>query len=428
MSLEAGLVPREERKERVAGAALQWRLLPSPSRRPRGFDLRHFCGSERRGRPLGRQSAKDGSQRSEEGLDFLDRRALLCVNMSDILGRKADHLDLVVRSDIGFRRTTLLECVELLHDSLPELAFDAIDSGCELLGKRLRAPLVIAAMTGGTERARTINRMLAGIAEELGLGFGLGSQRPMLETPAARTTFQVRDVAPDTLVLGNIGGVQASRMSDEALSELVNAVGADALCIHLNPAQELIQTEGDRNFVGVLARIERAVARLAFPVVIKETGCGMSARTAERLRLSGVRHVDVSGAGGTSWVAVEAERASGHQRSVGDTFREWGIPTAASIGFCSRASFTSVIATGGISSGLDVARAIALGAHAAGIARPVLIALEEGGEVAVRRYLTRVQAELRIAMLLSGSRTLEALRAAPRLVRRPLSDWLDLSA
>jgi isopentenyl-diphosphate Delta-isomerase len=345
--------------------------------------------------------------------------------MSDILGRKADHLDLVAQADVAFRRTTLLECVELLHDSLPELDFDEVELGCEVLGKQLRAPLVIAAMTGGTSRAQQINRVLAELAEELGFGFGLGSQRPMVEDSNALVTFQVRDVAPTTLILGNIGGVQAMRMPIDAIEGMIEAVGADALCVHLNPAMELIQNEGDRAFKGVLANVEHLVRNLSRPVVVKETGCGISPHTVSRLRSSGVRHVDVSGAGGTSWVAVETARANEHRRKVGDTFREWGIPTAPSIGFCLRGAFDTVIATGGIASGLDVARAIALGANAAGIARPVLIALEQGGASAVRDYLSRVQTELRIAMLLSGSRTLESLRSAPKLLHAPLREWLS---
>jgi isopentenyl-diphosphate delta-isomerase len=345
--------------------------------------------------------------------------------MSDIFGRKADHLDLAATGDVAFRRSNLLEQVELVHEALPELDYDEIDVSCELLGKRLRAPILIAAMTGGTERAQRINLALAAVAEELGLGFGLGSQRAMLLEPAARSTFQVRDQAPSTLVLGNIGGVQATQMSDAALTDLVESVGADALCIHLNPAMELVQADGDRNFKGVFATIQRLTRTFGRPIVVKETGCGLSARTAGKLRAAGVLHVDVSGAGGTSWVAVEAERAAQDRRGIGDTFREWGIPTAATVAFCARYDFATIVATGGIASGLDAARAIALGASAIGIARPVLIQFERGGAAAVREYLKRVQAELRMAMLLCGARNLGALRTVPRLLRRPLTEWLD---
>ncbi|MGC4066596.1 MAG: type 2 isopentenyl-diphosphate Delta-isomerase [Polyangiaceae bacterium] len=347
--------------------------------------------------------------------------------MMDIAGRKADHLDLTTHADVGFRRTTLLECVEFIHDSLPELDYAELEPSVEVLGKRLAAPIVIAAMTGGTERARIINQGLAQIAEELGLGFGLGSQRPMLLDPFAAESYRVRNVAPTALVLGNVGAVQVAQMSTSAVREMVDSIGADALCIHLNPAMELIQIEGDRDFRGVADRIARLVDELPFPVIVKETGSGISGSVARRLRARGVRHVDVSGAGGTSWVAVETERVPLSRRSLGETFREWGIPTAASIGLCAREGFDTVIATGGIASGLDVARAIALGATVAGIARPVLIAHERGGIAEVRAYLERVQTELRTAMLLVSARTISDLRAAPRLIHAPLTQWLTAS-
>ncbi|HMA96511.1 MAG TPA: type 2 isopentenyl-diphosphate Delta-isomerase [Polyangiaceae bacterium] len=349
--------------------------------------------------------------------------------MSELLGRKADHLDLAARGDVSFRRTTLLECVELLHDALPELDFDDIDLGCDLLGKRLRAPILIAAMTGGTERARAINMALAEVAEDLGLGIGLGSQRAMVEDAEVKATFQIRDAAPTALILGNIGGVQAMKMTLGEVEALAQAVDADALCVHLNPAMELIQAEGDRKFSGVLASIQRLVQGLSRPVVVKETGCGISPRVVERLRLCGARHVDVSGAGGTSWVAVETERATERRRGIGETFREWGVPTAPSVAFCAASGgFESIIATGGVANGLDIARAIALGANAAGIARPVLVALESGGPRAVRDLLLQVQTELRIAMLLCGASNLAALRQAPRLLRAPLTEWLGVNA
>lgn len=345
--------------------------------------------------------------------------------MNDIFGRKADHLDLAANGDVGFRKTHLLECVELLHDALPELDFDEIDLGCSLVGKSLRAPIVIAAMTGGTERARHINLALGEVAEELGIGIGLGSQRAMHLMPRVAQSFQIRSVAPTALLLGNIGAVQACQMHRDELVGLVGSVGADALCIHLNPAMELIQAEGDRRFRGVLANIERLVADFPVPIIVKETGCGISRAVARRLRAIGVRHVDVSGAGGTSWIAVEAERASAHRRSIGDNFREWGIPTAAAVAHCADIGFESVVATGGMATGLDAARAIAVGAGAIGIARPVLVALEQGGKAAVRDYLLRVQEELRIAMLLCGARDLDALRRAPRMIRPPLADWIS---
>ena len=345
--------------------------------------------------------------------------------MIDIAGRKADHLELSAEADVGYRRSTLLDCVEFIHDALPELDFDELDVSTTILGKTLRAPIVIAAMTGGTERGKVINTGLARVAEEMGLGFGLGSQRSMLLDPTTADSFQMRAIAPSTLILGNIGGVQAAKLPFDELRKLVEDVGADALCIHLNPAMELIQVEGDRCFRGVLDAIENIVSGLGRPVIVKETGNGLSGNVARRLFARGVRHVDVSGAGGTSWVAVETARADGARRGLGETFREWGIPTAASVGLCAREGFDTVIATGGISTGLEAAQAIALGATAVGIARPVLIAHERGGLPAVRAYLERVVLELRTAMLLVSAKNVKALSQASRRVRSPLTDWLS---
>jgi len=348
---------------------------------------------------------------------------------SGIEKRKADHITLAAQGDVGFRQTTtLFECVRLVHEALPDLHADRIDTSLTLFGKKLRAPIFIAAMTGGTEQAVSINRELASIAEERGYGFGLGSQRPMYVDPSKTESFRVRGVAQNALVLGNIGLVQARSMRSDEVQRLVESVGADALCVHLNPAMEIIQPEGDRDFEDGEATLARLVRDLPFPVIVKETGCGISARTARRLRAAGVRHVDVSGAGGTSWVAVETERASGSTRALGEALREWGIPTAASVAQVASVGMDTVIATGGMASGLDVAKAIALGAHAAGIARPVLKALMSGGRKAAEGFLESVEAELRAAMLLVGAKDLDALRKAPKVVVGELSAWIEPSS
>jgi isopentenyl-diphosphate delta-isomerase len=349
--------------------------------------------------------------------------------VTDIASRKADHIELCATGDVGFRaKTTLLEDVELVHDSLPELALDEVDTRVSVFGKRLRAPLFIAAMTGGTDRARDVNRELAAVAEARGYGFGLGSQRPMLRGERA-DTFEVRGVAPSTVLLGNLGAVQVRELGTAEVADLVARVGADALCVHLNPAQEIVQPGGDRDFRGSLAAIERLVDELPVPVVAKETGCGLGPAAVAKLARAGVRHVDVSGAGGTSWVAVEAERATGGARALGDALREWGVPTAAAIAFAraARPRLRTIIATGGVATGLDVARALALGAHAAGIARPVLQAFVAGGRAGAEAFLDRVEAELRAVMLLCGARDVAALRKTPRLVRGELRAWLELA-
>lgn len=345
--------------------------------------------------------------------------------MSDISRRKADHLDLTISGDVGFKhKTTLFEDVRLVHDALPELDFDSIDLSTRILGKRLRAPLLIAAMTGGTERAERINRELASIAEECGYAFGLGSQRAMHKRPESLSTYQVRELAPTTLVLGNVGVVQAHAMSVDELSALVSGVTADALCVHLNPAMEVIQDDGDRDFRGGLETIGQLVRELGVPVVAKETGCGISGGVAERLRAVGVRHVDVSGAGGTSWVAVEVHRASEQRKPLGQSFWDWGIPTAASVALTAEHGFETIFATGGVQSGLDVAKAIALGASAAGIARPVLQAFDRGGREGAVNFLKSIETELKTAMLLVGARDVPALKRVPRVIMGELREWI----
>jgi isopentenyl-diphosphate delta-isomerase len=349
--------------------------------------------------------------------------------MTTIGQRKADHLALCATDEVAFRdKTTLFEQVRFLHDALPDLAVSDVDTTTTLLGKGLRAPIVIAAMTGGTEEAARVNRELSSIAEERGYGFGLGSQRAMHTRADAEPSYSVRGGAPTTLVLGNIGVVQARSLATDEVLALARRVGADAICIHLNPAMELVQPGGDRDFRGGLDTIRRLASELPLPVVVKETGCGISADVGRRLRAAGVRHVDVSGAGGTSWVAVETKRAEAAgeapARALGEALWDWGIPTAASVGALAPLGFDTIIATGGVATGLDVARAIALGAHAAGIARPALKALVAGGRAGATAFLEGVETELRAVMLLTGSANLAALRRVPRVLGSELERWI----
>jgi isopentenyl-diphosphate delta-isomerase len=238
----------------------------------------------------------------------------------DISQRKKDHLALCAGDNVGFReKTSLFEQVELVHCALPEMHADAVDSRVELLGKTLAAPVVISAMTGGTDEAAKINGDLAQVADELGLAIGLGSQRAMFERPDTAWTFSVRDRAPNVLLFGNLGLVQARKMTTSEIRTLCETVGADALCIHLNPAMEIVQPGGDRDFSGGLELLRRLVDDLGIPVIAKETGCGLSRGVAQLIRSTGVRHVDVSGSGGTSWVAVEAHRADDDQRELAST-------------------------------------------------------------------------------------------------------------
>ncbi len=341
-----------------------------------------------------------------------------------IAERKRAHLDLCEQAEVEYaRKTTLLEEVELVHDALPELALAEVDVSTGLLGKRLRAPLLITGMTGGTSEAADINQALAQVAEEHGIAFGLGSQRAMQRAPELEYTFAVRTHAPTALVLANLGMVQAGALRSSEVERLVQRVGADAVCIHLNPAQELIQPGGDRDFRGGLATFARLVRDLPVSVVAKETGCGISRDVAARLRDVGVRTIDVSGAGGTSWVKVETLRADAAGRDLGEEFADWGIPTGAAVAGL-RGVGVEVIASGGIRSGLDVAKAVALGARGAGVALPVFRAYREGGVVAAGRFVERLVDGLRTAMVLTGSRDLEALGRTPLVIGRRLRDWL----
>jgi len=346
--------------------------------------------------------------------------------VSEIESRKADHLQLAASGEVEFKETsTLLEHVRLVHQALPELAEDEIDLTTTIAGRTIAAPVVVSGMTGGTPRAQVINRDLAWAAQKLGIAFGLGSQRAMALHPELQPTFEVRDVAPDVFLLGNIGVVQARELGVAAVRELVRRVGADALCVHLNPAMELIQDKGDRDFRGALATVERLIAELGVPVIAKETGCGISRQAAQALARAGARTVDVSGAGGTSWVGVEARRAAegSRARALGMELWDWGVPTAASVAVCAGEKL-EVIATGGLRTGYDVARALALGAAAGGLAAPVLRAHQAGGRDGVVQFLGTVIAGVRTVSLLCGCRRARDLAAAPRVITEPLATWM----
>lgn len=343
-----------------------------------------------------------------------------------IAKRKADHLEVAASGRADFARTTLLEQVHLVHQAVPELALDDIDLSTELLGKRLKAPLVITGMTGGTADAATVNKDLAKAAQAAGVALGVGSQRAMAEHPELAATYQVRDVAPDVVLIGNVGAVQAKAMGAAKVVELAKSIGADAMAVHLNPGQELIQDHGDRDFRGVIETIARLVEASPLPVIVKETGCGLSPQTARALVGVGVQTVDVAGAGGTSWVAVEAVRAAegSSAAALGGELWDWGLPTAVSVAACADAGLVTV-ASGGLRSGYDVARAIALGARAGGMAAPMLRAQRAGGSDGVRAMIDRVTRAIRAVCLLTGSRSASDLARAPRHLGAPLRAFLD---
>jgi len=343
---------------------------------------------------------------------------------SGIGSRKDSHLALCVERDVEHRRSTMLDQVHLLHDSLPELSITDVDLSVEYFGRRLQAPIVISGMSGGTKNGRELKRAMATAAQKFGLAMGVGSQRAMLVSPEAIDTFRVREVAPDILLFANLGCVQARDAGVKRVAELVEAIRADAICIHLNPAQELVQDEGDRDFRGCLDAIGELVDGLHVPTIVKETGCGLSPATLKRLAAIGVEWVDTAGAGGTTWTGIEGMRGGARQQSLGEALHEWGIPTAASVAYARRAGFR-IIASGGIRTGLDAARAIALGADAAGLALPFLRAFAAGGTAEGLNATAGLVESLRSIAMLVGAPSVEALRAAPRVLGPELRAWLD---
>ncbi len=345
--------------------------------------------------------------------------------------RKLTHLEISRDKDVRARReTTHLEDVSLIHNAAPELNFSEIDLATRLFGKTLAAPLLISAMTGGHPATKKVNENLAKAAKSLGIGMCVGSQRAAIEDPLVADTFRiVRETSQDLLVIGNIGAPQLiSGDATDYAQRAVEMIDADALAVHLNPLQELVQPGGDTNYRGVLEGLARITRSLKVPVIVKETGCGISSSVAKALVAAGAKAVDVAGLGGTSWAAVEHYNALMRREDVkahvAETFWDWGMPTAMSI--CEVASLKSditLIASGGITNGLDVAKSIALGADLAGIARPLLLPAYSGASD-VKRVLEQVVYELKVASMLTGSRSVKELKSARISLKGDLLGWV----
>ncbi|MGE5307103.1 MAG: type 2 isopentenyl-diphosphate Delta-isomerase [Alphaproteobacteria bacterium] len=335
--------------------------------------------------------------------------------------RKKEHLELCLDTpQVTGPAGTGFEHYHFVHNALPELDFDEVDVGTTFLGKRLRAPLLISSMTGGFELARKVNRNLAAAAQQLGLAMGVGSQRVAIEEPSVAGSFQVRNVAPDILLLGNLGAVQLNYgYGIDQCRRAVDMIEADGLILHLNVLQEAVQPEGNRNFKGLTEKIAAVCRELKMPVVAKEVGSGISVDVALRLARAGVKAIDVAGKGGTSWYAVEATRAAKAGKPVDAAFANWGISTEEALIQVRKAlPKMKLVASGGIRTGLDIAKAIALGADLAALGQPLLASALESSDNVVK-FLCAIIHELKIAMLCAGAESLAALRRV-MLVRRPI--------
>jgi isopentenyl-diphosphate delta-isomerase len=331
--------------------------------------------------------------------------------------RKADHIRINLDEDVASRLTSGLERYRFMHQALPEIDAGAIDTTLHLFGRTVGAPLLISSMTGGTDQAREINRNLALAAQQARIAMGVGSTRAAVVRPELADTFRVRDVAPDILLFANIGAVQFNYgFTAEQCRRAMAMIEADALILHLNPLQEVLQPEGDVNWAGLLGKIEavtRDLAKDGIPVVVKEVGWGISRRAARDLASAGVAAIDVAGAGGTSWSQVEMFRAhTDVQRRVAEAFVDWGIPTADSIRYVREAApGLPIFASGGLKNGVDGAKCIALGATLFGMARPFLRASTVSAE-AVADEVAIATGQLRAAMLCAGAATLADLQRA----------------
>jgi isopentenyl-diphosphate delta-isomerase len=331
----------------------------------------------------------------------------------NISQRKQDHLRLAVSAEVQTGAAGF-DSYRFIHNALPELDFDDIDLSSACFGKKLAYPFFISSMTGGVVEGKKINRNLTGAAEKCGVMMGVGSQRAAIEKPELAELF-VDEVRERSFpLLANVGAVQLNYGFDVAkIQQAVDMIGADGLILHLNPIQEAVQAEGNRNFKGLLAKIGEVVRGVTVPVIAKEVGFGISEDVCQRLYDVGVRYVDVAGWGGTSWSVVEGRRNGGNL-SLGDLFGEWGIPTTESIKMCQAVADRSkekmtVFASGGVRNGLDIAKALALGADLVGLAAPFAKAALES-EDAVVELIERLGNELKVAMFGVGVRNIAALQ------------------
>ncbi len=344
--------------------------------------------------------------------------------------RKADHIRICLDENSQARKaTTGFEDIHFIHKALPEINKQNIDPSTYFLNHKFSAPLVVGAITGGTAQAEKINATIAEAVEELQLGMGVGSQRAAIEDKSLMHTFAIaRKKAPNAFLIANIGGVQLVHgYSIREAKKAIEMIDADAIAIHLNALQEAIQPEGQTNFEGILSKIADIAGELDKPVVVKETGTGIAAEEAKKLEAAGVKAIDVGGAGGTSFAAVEYYRTgkeSQLQRHLGEAFWDWGIPTATSIAEITQTVKLPVIASGGIRNGSNIAKALALGAQLASLSQPILQTSIKGVKE-TESLLTLLIEELRNIMFLVGAINIEQLARIPVVITGKTAQWLE---
>jgi len=347
-------------------------------------------------------------------------------------GRKAEHVEICLKKDVQARKATNgFEDIFLIHRALPEMDRNDINLASTVFNYKFSAPIIVEAITGGVKESAKINESIAEAVEKLGLGMGVGSQRAAIENTKMEKTFAIaRKKAPNAFLIGNIGGPQLVKgYGAKEVRKAAEMINADALAIHLNPLQEAIQPEGETNFKYVLEKICEVVQALDIPVIVKETGAGISAEDAKMLETAGISGIDVAGVGGTSWAAVEHFRARNrndefHER-LGETFWDWGIPTAISIVEVDKSTNLTTIASGGIRNGEEIAKAIVLGADLAGTASPVLKAAVKGPKE-VEKTLAYMIEELRNVMFLVGAKSIVELKNASVVLTGKTAEWLTM--
>jgi isopentenyl-diphosphate Delta-isomerase len=331
--------------------------------------------------------------------------------VTQIGDRKSDHVRINLEEDVRSGLTTGLEHYRFIHEALPELNLSDVDLSQTLFTRQVKSPILISSMTGGTESTGKINRVLAEATQITGVAMGVGSQRVALEHSETVATFRIRNIAPDSLLFANLGAVQLNYgYGIDECQRAVDMIEADALILHLNALQEAVQPEGDTHFAGLLSKIEKVCKTLPVPVIAKEVGWGFSVKTATLLASAGVKAIDIAGAGGTSWSQVEMHRATNEsQARLAAAFLDWGIPTAESILQVRQAAPDLIVfASGGLRSGVDIAKCIALGARLGGMASPFLRAAVQSLDATIQA-IEELSREIQICMFASGTKDLSEL-------------------